>query len=90
MRILFLGRHYTYFRNFESVIAMLAERGHAVHAAVEHSDALGGRAMIEALAARFPGRVTFSTISATSTRCTTTHCGCASAPRSGRRTCSSA
>jgi hypothetical protein len=59
VRILFLGRHYTYFRNFESVIATLAERGHDVHAAVEHSDALGGRAMIEALAARFPGRVTF-------------------------------
>ena len=59
MRILFLGRHYTYFRNFESVIATLAERGHAVHAAVEHGDSLGGRAMIEALAARFPDRVTF-------------------------------
>jgi len=59
VRILFLGRHYTYFRNFESVIAALAERGHAVHAAVEHSDTLGGRAMIEALAARFPDQVTF-------------------------------
>jgi hypothetical protein len=59
VRILFLGRHYTYFRNFESVIATLAERGHAVHAAVEHGDSLGGRAMIEALAARFSGQVTF-------------------------------
>ena len=59
MRILFLGRHYTYFRNFESVIVTLAERGHVVHAAVEHVDSLGGRAMIEGLAARFPDRVTF-------------------------------
>ena len=41
------------------MIATLAERGHAVHAAVEHGESLGGRAMVEALAARFPDRVTF-------------------------------
>ena len=29
MKVLFIARHFTYFRNFESVIAALAERGHS-------------------------------------------------------------
>ena len=53
MRILFLGRHYTYFRNFESVLRELADRGHQVHLAVERGDpmGLGGVTLVETLAA---------------------------------------
>ena len=54
MNILFLGRHYTYFRNFESVLRGLAARGHSIHLAVERSETLGGLGMVEALAAEFP------------------------------------
>ena len=54
MNILFLGRHYTYFRNFESVLRGLAARGHSIHLAVERSETLGGLSMVEALAAEFP------------------------------------
>ena len=54
MNILFLGRHYTYFRNFESVLRGLAARGHSIHLAVERSETLGGLNMVEALAAEFP------------------------------------
>ena len=54
MRILFLARHYTYFRNFEAVLRQLAQRGHLLHLAVERGDTLGGLAMVEALAAEFP------------------------------------
>lgn len=54
MKILFLARHYTYFRNFESVLRELAQHGHRIHLAVERSETLGGLAMVEALAAEFP------------------------------------
>ena len=54
MNILFLGRHYTYFRNFESVLRGLAERGHAIHLAVERDETLGGLSMVQALASEFP------------------------------------
>ena len=62
MTILFLGRRYAYFRNFDSVIRALAARGHEVHLAVERDEtaggAAGGRPLAEALAAAHPG-VTF-------------------------------
>jgi hypothetical protein len=54
MKILNLARHYTYIRNFESVLRELAGRGHLLYLAVERSESLGGRAMVEALAAEFP------------------------------------
>ena len=54
MRILFLGRHYTYFRNFESVLRGLAERGHTIHLAVERDETFGGLSMVQALASEFP------------------------------------
>lgn len=56
MKILFLGRHYTYFRNFESVVRELAARGHQVHLAVEREDPAGGGglALVEGLAAASP------------------------------------
>jgi len=58
MRILFLGRHYTYFRNFESVLRALASRGHQLHLAVEQDDALGGTKLIDGLVTEFPN-ITF-------------------------------
>jgi hypothetical protein len=35
MKILFLGRRYMYFRNFDTVLRELASRGHQIHLAVE-------------------------------------------------------
>ncbi len=58
MKVLFIARHFTYFRNFESVIAALADRGHQVHLAADREEALGGRDLVDRLAARFPERVT--------------------------------
>ncbi len=57
MKVLFIARHFTYFRNFESVIAALADRGHRVHLAVDREEALGGREMVDRLALRFPDHV---------------------------------
>ena len=58
MTVLFVARHFTYFRNFESVVAAMAERGHRVHLAADREEALGGRELVDRLAARFPDRVT--------------------------------
>ncbi|MBM3817914.1 MAG: hypothetical protein FJW14_02680 [Acidimicrobiia bacterium] len=58
MKILFFARHYSYLRLFESAIAGLAERGHQVHLAAHREERMGGRRMVEALAARYPGLVT--------------------------------
>lgn len=55
MTILFLARHFTYFRNFDAAIRQLAARGHRVHLAVDRDD---NRAFVEDLAAGTPG-VTF-------------------------------
>ena len=55
MKILFLARHFTYFRNFESVIRELAARGHRVHLAAEREESFGGREMIDRLLAQYPG-----------------------------------
>ena len=53
MRILFAALHYGYFRNLESVVDELARRGHDVHLTAERQDsALGGREIVERLAAR--------------------------------------
>lgn len=53
MTILFLARHFTYFRNFESVLRALASRGHQLHLAVEQDEALGGTKLVESLLAEF-------------------------------------
>ena len=58
MKILFVARHLTYFRNFDSVLRLLASRGHAIHLAVERDDTLGASALVDTLAAEFPG-ITF-------------------------------
>ena len=54
MNILFLARHFSYLRLFESAIAELAERGHVVHLSADREESLGGAAMVERLAARYP------------------------------------
>jgi hypothetical protein len=61
MKLLFFARHWSYLRNFESALDELAARGHHVHMATDVEEALGGRQMIERLAARYPGQLTMST-----------------------------
>ena len=58
MKILFIARHFTYFRNYDSALRELAARGHTIHLAVEKQDAIGGRQAVEALARECP-RITF-------------------------------
>jgi hypothetical protein len=58
MTLLFLARHWSYLRNFESAIEALAERGHRLHLAVDREESLGGRQMVERLVARYPDRLT--------------------------------
>lgn len=55
MKVLFIARHFTYFRNFDSVIAALAERGCTVHLAADREEALGGRELVDRLAQRYAG-----------------------------------
>jgi hypothetical protein len=55
MRVLFLAAHHAYYRNFESVVLSLAERGHSVHLAADERESLGGAALVERLAAGRPG-----------------------------------
>jgi hypothetical protein len=50
MKVLFLAAHYAYYRNFESVIVALADRGHTVHLAADEQESLGGKALVERLA----------------------------------------
>jgi hypothetical protein len=57
MKVLFIARHFTYYRNFDSVIDALAERGHEVHLAADREEALGGSDLVQRLAAKHP-RVT--------------------------------
>ena len=62
MKILFIARHFAYFRNYESVIAALAQRGHQIHVAAERDEYLGGRAMVERLVADYPATISFGWI----------------------------
>jgi hypothetical protein len=54
VRILFVARHFTYFRNYDSVLRGLARAGHELHLAVEKDDVLGGRRAVSSLAAEHP------------------------------------
>ncbi|MBM3817911.1 MAG: hypothetical protein FJW14_02665 [Acidimicrobiia bacterium] len=51
MKVLFSALHFGYFRNFESVIHALVERGHHVHLAADEPDIAGGQGLVERLAA---------------------------------------
>jgi hypothetical protein len=55
VKILFFVRHYSYLRLFESAIDALAARGHQITLAADHTETMGGREMVERLAARHPG-----------------------------------
>ena len=59
MKILFFGRHFTYFRNFESVLRGLAERGHHIHLAADRDEFVGGQHLVETLASTYPGLITY-------------------------------
>src|SRR5262245_5121472 len=54
VKILFFGRHFTYFRNFESVLRGLAERGHHIHLAADQDELTGGLQLVQTLAATYP------------------------------------
>jgi hypothetical protein len=54
VKILFLARHFSYLRLFESAIAELAERGHQLHLSADREESLGGAGLVERLAARYP------------------------------------
>jgi hypothetical protein len=55
VKLLFLARHANYFRSFESVIRLWAERGHQVHLAVERGESVGGSALLDSLTSAYPG-----------------------------------
>src|SRR5688572_20034088 len=55
MKILFLARHFSYLRLFESAIGELAERGHTLHLSADREESLGSAGLVERLAARYPG-----------------------------------
>jgi hypothetical protein len=50
MNVLFSALHFGYFRNFEAVIAGMAERGHHVHLLAEEPERFGGQGLVERLA----------------------------------------
>ena len=60
MKVLFFARHYSYLRLFESTIVELARRGHAVRLCADREETMGGRQMVERLAAQHP-QVTLAT-----------------------------
>ena len=64
MKLLFSAPHFAYFRNFESVLTALAERGHSIHLAADEAETFGGHALVERLAAAYP-RVTFGNVPST-------------------------
>jgi hypothetical protein len=54
VKILFIARHYSYLRLFESAIEGLAAAGHTITLAADREEAMGGRQMVERIAARYP------------------------------------
>ena len=65
MRVLFAISHLGFLRNFESTLALLAERGHTVHLVTDRAPQDGvtdGRPIVERLIARFPDAFTLETV----------------------------
>jgi hypothetical protein len=54
MKVVFSALHFASFRNFESVVHALAERGHHVHLMADETERFGGQALVERLAAQYP------------------------------------
>ena len=55
MKILFCAQHFSYVRNYESVVRALSARGHQVHVAAERQEQMGGRQLVERLTEECPG-----------------------------------
>jgi len=53
--ILFSVQNFGFLRNFQSTVALLAERGHSVHIVADRADRVGGPQLLEALTAAHPG-----------------------------------
>ena len=66
MRILFAITHLGFLRNFESTLALLAERGHQIHLVTDRrsrsGDVVDGTPIYERLAARAPTAFTWETL----------------------------
>jgi hypothetical protein len=64
MRILFAISHLGFLRNFESTLALLAERGHVVHVVSDRRSegVTDGTPIVERLTARFPEAFTWETV----------------------------
>ena len=65
MRVLFAVTHLGFLRNFESTLAVLAERGHAVHVVTDRkpkADANDATPIVERLTARYPHAFTWDTL----------------------------
>jgi hypothetical protein len=58
VKVLFCAVHFAYYRNFESVIAALADRGHHLHLSADEPESMGGLSLVQRLADRYE-RVTF-------------------------------
>ena len=54
MKVVFSALHFASFRNFESVVHGLAQRGHQVHLMADETERFGGQALAERLAAQYP------------------------------------
>ena len=61
MKFLFSALHFASFRNFESVLETLAQRGHHIHLAADEAETFGGRGLVERLARSYP-RVTYGSV----------------------------
>ena len=55
MKLVLSALHFASFRNFESAIRVLADRGHDVHLAADEPESLGGQQLAERLAVEYPG-----------------------------------
>jgi hypothetical protein len=65
MRVLFAVTHLGFLRNFESTLALLAERGHTIHLVTDRrpkGDVNDATPIVERLVARFPGAFTSETL----------------------------
>lgn len=65
MRVLFAVTHLGFLRNFESTLALLAERGHRVHLVTDRDAQVGvidGRPIVDRLVAQFPDAFSWETV----------------------------
>jgi len=58
VKIVFIARHYSYLRLFESAILALADRGHQIVLAADRTETMGGRQMVERIAEKYPNVTT--------------------------------